>query len=276
MEGSSFYAGRHVQSSSGGHLFICVVLCEMPTALSFSAMRCSSLFLLVGVLVVACAARAVSATRVVGAVASAAAAPVVVELSVNGNEAVAHISSTFLSVTMDAEQSTCKQSLLCCAGTPTGAHKTHSAPCLPLGSTLMCCCCSLGVRVCFFSFLVYVVPHHWNGLNFSDPRLLPMARALSPCVMRIGGTAEDGLTYIFDQDEADGQQQQQQQLQPEQDSSPLRKDGGVAIEMLLSDFDRMSQFVNDAGWKVRACAFFVSMCVSRGFLRVLAVRNEGH
>jgi hypothetical protein len=78
-------------------LIYCVVLCEMPTAFSFSAMRCSSLLLLVGVLVVACAARSVSAT---------CAAPVVVELSVNGNEAVAHISATFLSVTMDAEQST--------------------------------------------------------------------------------------------------------------------------------------------------------------------------
>jgi hypothetical protein len=109
-------------------------------------------------------------------------------------------------------------------------------------------------------------------LNFSDPRLLPMARALSPCVMRIGGTAEDGLTYIFDQDEADEQQQQQPQPQPEQDSSPLRKDGGVTIEMLLSDFDRMSQFVNDAGWKVR---FRWTVCASQTHACALCARNVG-
>ncbi|XP_067658340.1 heparanase-like [Haliotis asinina] len=38
-------------------------------------------------------------------------------------------------------------------------------------------------------------PRHWGGLDFNSQKVQALAKGLSPCYLRIGGTAGDGLTF---------------------------------------------------------------------------------
>ncbi|XP_067658343.1 heparanase-like [Haliotis asinina] len=38
-------------------------------------------------------------------------------------------------------------------------------------------------------------PQHWGGLDFNSQKIQALAKGLSPCYLRIGGTAGDGLTF---------------------------------------------------------------------------------
>ncbi|XP_067658193.1 heparanase-like [Haliotis asinina] len=37
---------------------------------------------------------------------------------------------------------------------------------------------------------------HWNGLDFNSPKVQALAKGLSPCYLRIGGTVGDNLTFV--------------------------------------------------------------------------------
>ena len=45
------------------------------------------------------------------------------------------------------------------------------------------------------TLLVYLARSDWSEVNFTAPRLVNMAKALNPCMLRLGGTGEDFMTF---------------------------------------------------------------------------------
>ena len=45
------------------------------------------------------------------------------------------------------------------------------------------------------TLLVYLAKSDWAEVNVTAPRVLNMARALAPCMLRVGGTGEDFMTF---------------------------------------------------------------------------------
>jgi hypothetical protein len=78
--------------------------------------------------------------------------------------------------------------------------------------------------------------------NFATPAFVAAARSFAPCLLRIGGTAEDNTTY----DMSGGEQQQQQQQQQ-------RLSAGEGIPdrtMTKQQWDGINQFAKAAGWEI--------------------------
>ena len=45
------------------------------------------------------------------------------------------------------------------------------------------------------TLLVYLARSDWSEVNFTAPRVINMAKALNPCMLRLGGTGEDFMTF---------------------------------------------------------------------------------
>ncbi len=70
----------------------------------------------------------------------------------------------------------------------------------------------------------------WTKVNFTTPRMLNLARALSPAMLRVGGTSQDYL--IFQKDKT-----------KEGPTPPTN------FTMTTEDWDSMNEFTSLAGWE---------------------------
>ncbi len=74
----------------------------------------------------------------------------------------------------------------------------------------------------------------WSKINFTNPRMLNLARALSPAMLRVGGTSQDYLLFQINQSKNEALQE---------DKSPM-----ADFNMTTGDWDAMNQFVRLADW----------------------------
>ena len=74
----------------------------------------------------------------------------------------------------------------------------------------------------------------WSKFNFTTPRMLNLARALSPAMLRLGGTSQDYLLF--------------QKNQSKNEAFQEEKNPMADFNMSTGDWDAMNQFARLAGW----------------------------
>ena len=74
--------------------------------------------------------------------------------------------------------------------------------------------------------------NHWGPVNLSQPRLLILARGLSPATLRVGGTSQDFATFILNK------------VPDEPPAHPWK--GNFSFNRF--DWDKLHKFVRQAGW----------------------------
>ena len=73
------------------------------------------------------------------------------------------------------------------------------------------------------------IKHNWRRINFTAPRVINMAKALAPAMLRVGGTSEDAL--IFEETtELDGKESN--------------------FTMNTTEWDAVNMFVEAVGWDI--------------------------
>ena len=83
------------------------------------------------------------------------------------------------------------------------------------------------------------ISYDWRIINFTSPRVINMARALSPALLRIGGTSQDFV--IFSEDSLH---------KPDNDN---RKSSGLLrsnFTMNISEWTAINEFVRLVGWDI--------------------------
>ncbi|KAK6174621.1 hypothetical protein SNE40_017861 [Patella caerulea] len=77
------------------------------------------------------------------------------------------------------------------------------------------------------------IQNHWHNLSFTSPKLLTLARALTPCIIRVGGTDADYVVFTRNNTK----------------HPSYRKNVNVNnFYMSASDWDRINMFANNTGW----------------------------
>ena len=79
----------------------------------------------------------------------------------------------------------------------------------------------------------------WDSINFTAPKVLNLAKALRPAMLRIGGTAQDSLLF----------QNTKSELTHNRLADIHRAtNGGKLFYMTTDTWDKINQFAVDAGW----------------------------
>lgn len=74
--------------------------------------------------------------------------------------------------------------------------------------------------------------NHWQGINLSQPRIVTLARGLSPATLRVGGTSQDYAIFSL------------QDTKNEKPAHPWY--GNFTINR--HDWDVLHRFIGQAGW----------------------------
>ena len=73
------------------------------------------------------------------------------------------------------------------------------------------------------------IKHNWRRINFTAPRVVNMARALGPAMLRVGGTSEDALIF----------------------EGTTKLDGKESnFTMNTTEWDAVNMFVEAVGWDI--------------------------
>ena len=82
----------------------------------------------------------------------------------------------------------------------------------------------------------------WEKINFTSPRMQNLARALTPAMLRVGGTSQD---YLYFQDNVE--------YTEVSEMTDMKFNGKVAVPtnftMTAGDWDAINKFVTLAGWE---------------------------
>ncbi|XP_055959221.1 heparanase-like [Patella vulgata] len=78
------------------------------------------------------------------------------------------------------------------------------------------------------------IKHHWNNYSFTSPKLLTLARGLTPCIIRVGGTDADYVIFTRNN--------------TEQSSSKQNYGDHYNFTMSAGDWDKINIFANSTGW----------------------------
>ena len=91
------------------------------------------------------------------------------------------------------------------------------------------------------------IEKNFEGFDFSSPRVLNMAKGLTPALLRVGGGSADSITYVPSNP-------------PASRSSPARPEerkellldrlgaGASGFTMNFSQWDKLNHFAEDVGW----------------------------
>ena len=83
------------------------------------------------------------------------------------------------------------------------------------------------------------INRNWSDINFTSTKVINMAKALNPAMLRVGGTSEDFL--IFDPNEGDNRIYKRD----------IDDNGGDSnFKMSPSQWDAVNTFVQNVGWKL--------------------------
>ena len=88
------------------------------------------------------------------------------------------------------------------------------------------------------------IRNHWSGINLTSPPIINMAKALSPAMLRIGGTAQDYLLFsLLNKDQSD--------LYQNKENYMTQNDTLISNYIMTSrDWDLVNDFARDVGWDV--------------------------
>ena len=83
------------------------------------------------------------------------------------------------------------------------------------------------------------INRNWSDINFTSTKVINMAKALNPAMLRVGGTSEDFL--IFDPNEIENRIYERDIDDNVEDSN---------FKMSPSQWDAVNTFVQNVGWKL--------------------------
>ncbi|XP_076105374.1 heparanase-like isoform X2 [Mytilus galloprovincialis] len=89
-----------------------------------------------------------------------------------------------------------------------------------------------------------IIRHNWERLNFSSPKVESLARALSPCYLRVGGSEADFMKFSPDTHNVRFYNQSDLYMSDYYDNK------FVNFTMFSNQFDELNNFVTKVGWSL--------------------------
>lgn len=95
------------------------------------------------------------------------------------------------------------------------------------------------------------IASNFKGFSFTEPRVVNMARGLSPAVVRVGGTSEDRITYVANGGPLRSSEKRPLEAMDEMlDRLAARMPLAEGFTMNYSQWDAINSFARSVGWNL--------------------------